>query len=223
MDVRLQNTYVEVLLDNFLSVVKQNIMFQAQMELMKSETNEANEIKRKIQELAGRNEDLQKVVSARDQEISEKDRMITSLKEQNSALMSSSNAERERALSNLTTEKDRTINSLTVERDNLKSSLNEKESHIANLGNINQEKVRLQQAVNDYMRQLSESKTELLKVKSESQDVLVRNNTRIDELTKYISKLESIAPVNKLKKIKLGEEVVQTETPDDGVRSGGTF
>ena len=59
MDVRLQNAYVEVLLSNFLEVVKQNIMFQAQLELSKTDVNEASDIKRKIQELSKRNEELQ--------------------------------------------------------------------------------------------------------------------------------------------------------------------
>ena len=32
MDINLQNAYVEVVLENFLSVVKQNLLFQAQLE-----------------------------------------------------------------------------------------------------------------------------------------------------------------------------------------------
>jgi hypothetical protein len=82
------------------------------------------------------------------------------------------------------------------------------------------------------MRQLSEVKTELLTVKSESQDVLLQNNNRIEELTKYILRLEAAVPANKLKKVKLGESV-QTETPevtevitsldDESVKNGGTF
>jgi hypothetical protein len=52
MDVRLQNAYVEVLLDNFISVIKQNIMFQAQLEVMNKNVNEADETKRKIAELS---------------------------------------------------------------------------------------------------------------------------------------------------------------------------
>jgi chromosome segregation ATPase len=66
MDVRLQNAYVEVLLSNFLEVVKQNIMFQAQLELSKTEVNEAAEIKRKIQELSKRNEELQHDISRKE-------------------------------------------------------------------------------------------------------------------------------------------------------------
>jgi chromosome segregation ATPase len=66
MDVRLQNAYVEVLLSNFLEVVKQNIMFQAQLELSKADVNEASEIKRKIQELSKRNEELQQAIAQKE-------------------------------------------------------------------------------------------------------------------------------------------------------------
>jgi chromosome segregation ATPase len=66
MDVRLQNAYVEVLLSNFLEVVKQNIMFQAQLELSKADVNDASEIKRKIQELSKRNEELQQAFTQKE-------------------------------------------------------------------------------------------------------------------------------------------------------------
>jgi myosin heavy subunit len=199
MDVKLQNAYSQVLLDNFLAVVKQNILFQAQLETLKSEIEEANETKRKIQELSNSNVELQKVIV-------EKDKIINSS----------------------TVEKDRIINALTVERNALKNDLNSKSSEVSNLNSIVQEKNRLQQAVNDYMRQLNDTKNELMRAKSESQDVLIRNNTRLDELTKYIEKLEAELPANKLKKVKtngsaVSEKVIQTETPDSGVRSGGTF
>ena len=59
MDIKLQNAYVEVLLDNFMAVVKQNLMFQAQMEIMKSAVSEADDVKRKILELSERNVLLQ--------------------------------------------------------------------------------------------------------------------------------------------------------------------
>jgi chromosome segregation ATPase len=66
MDVRLQNAYVEVLLSNFLEVVKQNIMFQSQLELSKADVNEASETKRKIQELSKRNEELQQAIAQKE-------------------------------------------------------------------------------------------------------------------------------------------------------------
>lgn len=64
MDVRLQNAYVEVLLDNFISVIKQNVMFQAQLEVMNKNVNEADETKRKIAELSASNIELQKLVDS---------------------------------------------------------------------------------------------------------------------------------------------------------------
>ena len=74
----------------------------------------------------------------------------------------------------------------------------------------------------------------MLAVKSESQNVLLQNNNRIEELTKYVARLENVVPANKLKKVKLGE-VVQTDIQaieeitlpihDDEVlvKTGGTF
>lgn len=191
MDVRLQNTYVQVLLDNFMEVVKQNLMFQAQLEVNKSSVSESEDIKRKIQELADRNIELQKVIEQKDVELS----------------------------------------SFSTELGNVKTVLNEKQSQLNNQSSTTQEKDRLQNAVNDYMRQLKQAKDELLKVKSESQDVLIQNNNRIEELTKYVTRLEAVVPANKLKKVKLGE-VIQPDTPDqtesqlpidDNVKAGGTF
>ena len=187
MDVRLQNAYVEVLLGNFMEVVKQNLMFQAQLEVLKTDTKDVGETQRRLKEISDNNVELQKQLL----------------------------------------EKDREISRLTTERNDLKNSSN-------NNNSLAQEKQRLQSAVNDYMRQLNEAKNEVLRVRSESQDVLLQNNNRIEELTKYISRLEVAVPANKLKKVKLGESI-QPETPevteiipslplgDESVKNGGTF
>lgn len=176
MDVRLQNAYVEVLLGNFMEVVKQNLMFQAQIEVNKNSLQEAEDSVRRLKEVSDSNIELQKRISQ-----------------------------------------------LEVEVNNSKSNLVDKA-----------EKDRLQSAVNDYMRQLKATQQEVLKAKSESQDVLLQNNSRIEELTKYVARLEAVVPANKLKKVKLGE-VVQSDSPeiiveesvlpmiDDSVKSGGTF
>jgi hypothetical protein len=55
MDVRLQNAYVEVLLSNFMEVVKQNLMFQAQLEVNKNNVREAEDSIRKLKEVADSN------------------------------------------------------------------------------------------------------------------------------------------------------------------------
>jgi predicted nucleic acid-binding Zn-ribbon protein len=46
MDVNLQNVYTEVLLDNFIAVIKQNIMFQAQIEVMTKSLSEFDKVKK---------------------------------------------------------------------------------------------------------------------------------------------------------------------------------
>jgi hypothetical protein len=185
MDVRLQNAYVEVLLGNFLEVVKQNIMFQAQIEIANKDNKDVGENQRRLKEVSDNNVELQKQLL----------------------------------------EKDREISRLTTERNDLKNSSN-------NNNSLAQEKQRLQTAVNDYMRQLNEARNETLRVKSESQDVLLQNNNRIEELTKYVTRLEAAIPANKLKKVKLGEniqstpEVTEPEITlpiDDSVKNGGTF
>jgi DNA repair exonuclease SbcCD ATPase subunit len=183
MDVRLQNAYVEVLLGNFMEVVKQNLMFQAQIEVNKNSLQEAEDSVRRLKEVSDANIEYQTQLI----------------------------------------EKDKVINELSK----LKSSAQNTES-------LKQEKDRLQSAVNDYMRQLKSAQQDVLTAKSESQNVLMQNNNRIEELTKYVARLETVVPANKLKKVKLGE-VVQPDTPeitveepvlpidDDIVKSGGTF
>jgi SMC interacting uncharacterized protein involved in chromosome segregation len=125
-------------------------------------------------------------------------------------------------------EKDKQINSLISEKDNLKSSLNAKDSQTNVMNSVVAEKNRLQNAVNDYMRQLEEARKEILKAKSESQEILIQNVNKIEELNRYILKLENVVPAAKLKKVRLGENVqpepidnVQEE--NDLVKSGGTF
>jgi SMC interacting uncharacterized protein involved in chromosome segregation len=195
MDVKLQNAYVNVLLDNFVSVIKQNVMFQAQLEVNKNEFEVLEDFRRQVNDLSRRNEELQHGLQQRDFNLSEKDKQI---------------------------------NSLISEKDNLKSSLNAKDSQTNVMNSVVAEKNRLQNAVNDYMRQLEEARKEILKAKSESQEILIQNVNKIEELNRYILKLENVVPAAKLKKVRLGENVqpepidnVQEE--NDLVKSGGTF
>ena len=175
MDVKLQNAYVEVLLDNFMAVVKQNLMFQAQMEIMKSAISEADDVRRKILELSDRNVLLQQT----------NDQLVNKLE------------------------------SLSGENVNLKTTVGQKDIQVNNTTNIIREKDRLQNAVNTYMKQVKAL-----------EETSVDNNKRIEELTKYIDKLEMVVPANKLKKLKMvdltafGVEEVEVQ---DNVKSGGTF
>lgn len=239
MDVKLQNAYVEVLLGNFLEVVKQNIMFQAQLEVSNKDSNAVSEaeksiseFQRRLKEVSDSNIELQKQLIEKDKEfqrVSSEKNIISSERDnlKNSSTANSNLAQEKQKLQTELAEKDKELQRVSSEKESLK-----------NLSTANntlvQEKQRLQNAVNDYMRQLNDSKTELLRVKSESQDVLLQNNNRIEDLTKYISRLEAAIPANKLKKVKLGE-VVQTELPEvteiksslpideESVKNGGTF
>lgn len=197
MDVKLQNAYVEVLLDNFMAVVKQNIMFQAQLEVMKVNVQEAEETKRKIDELSERNVELQKL---------------------NNDLLDK-------------------LENATGENQTLKQSVDSKSNQINRFNDLSKEKDRLQVAVNGYMRRVKELEEQLKTSKSDSQDVLLKLNTRLEELNKYIETLELSVPASKLKKIKVGfsknlpteeqtveqKESSEPEKTDLIVNSGGTF
>jgi len=173
MDVKLQNAYVEVLLDNFMAVVKQNIMFQAQMEIMKSAVSEAEDVKRKILELSDRNVLLQQT---------------------NDGLV-------------------KKLESLSGENVNLKTTVGQKDIQVNNTTNIIREKDRLQNAVNTYMKQVKTL-----------EETSVENIKRIEELTKYIDKLEMVVPANKLKKLKVVDlTAFGVEEVQDNVKFGGTF
>jgi hypothetical protein len=173
MDVKLQNAYVEVLLDNFMAVVKQNLMFQAQMEVMKSAVSEADDVRRKILELSDRNVLLQQT---------------------NDGLV-------------------KKLESLSGENVNLKTTVGQKDIQVNNTTNIIREKDRLQNAVNTYMKQVKTL-----------EETSVENIKRIEELTKYIDKLEMVVPANKLKKLKVVDlTAFGVEEVQDNVKSGGTF
>jgi chromosome segregation ATPase len=183
MDVKLQNAYVEVLLDNFMAVVKQNLMFQAQLEVMKSGVTESDEIKRKVKELSDRNVELQTTISSLENKLS----------------------------------------STNGEISTLKTTVDQKTAQAFSTDTLRVEKDRLQAAVNDYMRQVKKLQDEVNLVKSQSQDVLLNNSKRLDELSKYVDKLEQVVPANKLKKLKTNELPVVAEVVGDNVKAGGTF
>lgn len=172
MDVNLQNVYSEVLLDNFVAVIKQNIMFQAQLELMGKNASDAEKLKSEIYELKRANNDLQQTVN----------------------------------------------------------NLSGTQVDVSSFDDLKQQKDRLQSAVNDYMRQIKKLNEDLLKVKAESQETLITNSNRIEELNKYIEKMEKVIPANKLKKIKAGDitefaklDDVIVDNIDENVKNGGTF
>jgi hypothetical protein len=61
-NVQFQNAYVEVLLDNFMTVVKQNVYLQAQQKVSEQAVEKANEINIQANNLAEKNISLQSEV-----------------------------------------------------------------------------------------------------------------------------------------------------------------
>ena len=87
MDANLHNAYVEVLLDNFMSVIKQNVMFQAQLEVLNKNSSDTEQLKRQLNDVINRNIELQNAVNSLNGENTslknfpnkEKDRLQTAL------------------------------------------------------------------------------------------------------------------------------------------------
>lgn len=169
MNVDLQNVYAEVLLDNFVAVIKQNIMFQAQLEVLTKNSSDSEKLKSEIYELKRENNELNQKVN----------------------------------------------------------QLSGTQIDTSSFNSLKQDKDRLQTAVNDYMRQIKQLNQDLLKVKAESQETIVANSNRMEELNKYIDKLESVVPASKLKKIKTGDisDFIKEEPviEDESVKNGGSF
>lgn len=64
MDVKMQNAYVEVVLENLMSVIKQNLMFQTQLQLSGNTLNENNDLRNQLEDLKKRNLELQSLVDS---------------------------------------------------------------------------------------------------------------------------------------------------------------
>jgi|694.fasta_scaffold00352_4 chromosome segregation ATPase len=132
MSVEFSNAYQEILLDNLMSIIKQNFIFQTQLKLVENVSQQKNELQVKYDELAA---------------------SFNSLKSKLDEL-----------------EKFKTV-----------SQINE---------SVNQEKQRIQTALNNSMK-------ENVVLKKQLEEIGLETN----KLKEYITKLEEIAPVSKLKKI----------------------
>ena len=132
MSAEFSNAYQEILLDNLMSIIKQNFIFQTQLKLVEDVGKQKNELEAKYNELIASVDSMQKQIDE---------------------------AERFKSISNMN-------------------------------DSAHQEKQRIQAALNDEMKK-SVKLTKNLEEK----------NTEINKLKEYITKLEEIAPVSKLKKL----------------------
>ena len=140
MSVEFSNAYQEILLDNLMSIIKQNFIFQTQLKLVEDVGKQKNELEAKYNELIASVDSMQKQIDE---------------------------AERFKSISNMN-------------------------------DSAHQEKQRIQAALNDEMKK----SVGLVKE-------IENKNTEINKLKEYITKLEEIAPVSKLKKIN-PEKAVET-------------
>ena len=132
MSAEFSNTYQEILLDNLMSIIKQNFIFQTQLKMMEDVGKQKNELQAKYDEL-----------------IASVGSMQNRLEE----------AER--------------VKSIAQSNDS-----------------AHQEKQRIQAALNDEMKRSAGLNKQI-----ENKEV------EIGKLKEYVTKLEEIAPISKLKKI----------------------
>ena len=79
MDVRLQNAYVEVLLNNFIEVVKQNLLLQAQHEVNKNGFKEAEYSVEKFKQISDNNIEYQNKLTENDNIINQLNSRVNQL------------------------------------------------------------------------------------------------------------------------------------------------
>lgn len=132
MSVEFSNAYQEILLENLMTIIKQNFVFQTQLKMTENVGNQKAELETKYNEVVNQWNSVQGQLAE--------------------------------------------IESYRQRADNNNSA--------------HQEKSRIQTALNDEMKKSAGLKVEIQKKEEE-----------ISELKEYISKLEEIAPMSKLKKI----------------------
>jgi DNA repair exonuclease SbcCD ATPase subunit len=134
MDVKLQNAYVEVLLDNFMSVVKQNIMFQAQLKTLSDSSEELIKTKKALEELSEKYLDCEK-------RYTESGNLINALRVDNtnkeSQIVNASNLQKEKdRLQVAANDYMRQVNSLREENKSFSDALNKQNKYIESLESL---------------------------------------------------------------------------------------
>lgn len=69
MDIEYQNTYTQVLVENFDAVIKQNFQFQTQIRLLEKIIKEKEDVNNKLQESVSRVEQLEQLVNEKQIEL----------------------------------------------------------------------------------------------------------------------------------------------------------
>lgn len=134
MDVKLQNAYVEVLLDNFMSVVKQNIMFQAQLKTLTDSNEELIKTKIDLEEMTRKFNECQS-------QFAESSSLINALKVDNSnkesQIVNTTNLQKEKdRLQAAANDLMRQLNSLKEENSSISDRLIKQNKYIESLESL---------------------------------------------------------------------------------------
>lgn len=134
MDVRLQNAYVEVVLENFLSVVKQNVMFQAQLKTLTDSNEELIRTKNALEELSAKYLECEK-------RFNESGNLVNALRVENSQkesqIINTESLQKEKdRLQAAANDYMRKVNSLTEEKKSLMETLNKQNKYIESLESL---------------------------------------------------------------------------------------
>ena len=144
MSVEFSNAYQEILLENLMTIIKQNFMFQTQLKLTEQSGNQKAELEARYNEVVNQ------------------------------------------------------WNSVQGQLEEIESY----KQRATNNTSAHQEKTRIQTALNDEMKKSAGLKVQLEEKEGE-----------ISKLNEYISKLEEIAPMSKLKKINPEKAVALIPAP----------
>jgi len=167
MSVEFSNAYQEILLDNFNSVIKQNIMFQTQLK-MAEEAQKNNDYENKINELSSKNDE--KVILLNNE--------FNSLQQKyDEALTKIANLEPRANVGQ----------SLHDEKTRIQAALNEETRKNA----AQVEEIRQKSAIiEEHTRKISEITDELSNLKNE----LEKKNKEIEDLNTILEKKEPTMP-----------------------------
>jgi len=202
MSVEFSNAYQEILLDNFNSVIKQNIMFQTQLKLAE-ETQKNNNYDSKINEISSKHEEKISLLIAEYNALkAETDAAYNVLKAENDAIKQKIADLEPRA---------NVGQSLHDEKSRIQSALNEElKKNVIVREEVNQKNSAIEE-LNKKIAEQSSIIEELNKKIVDCKNELVTKNKEIEELNSILVKKETIMP-----KVKKTNSKVDTNIITDG-------
>lgn len=232
-DVAFINSYNEIVFENFIAVLKQNLMFQTQLKILETKVSRVTELEQQLSESGNLGKEvvrLQNSVQSLTQSIGEKTGRIDELERQ---LKDSSDAVRE-------------LPKLQASVQSLTDELKTKTSQLQQQAGADADRHRIQSALNEKMRECESLRASVDVLNRElqtlsaqvahGQDAIQMNQAlktavstlehTVQEQTQYIRTIEELLPNSKRKKLGLPVDMpINTQddvlTPIDS--TGGIF